>query len=165
MLRENAIQKLRRIVEGKAKVSDMSGILLRLSVFKFPKGCDVPVIKMVLDIVQEIVVEIVHAALFQLFLKNLRHLRFLRDGKGGQLCGQSVTVTGVTLHQSLTHHIFAASPQVNIAGIKIGEAVLNEFIHHAADFFHVDGIFAGGIEAIGTIGRYCICRIGRLHHG
>ena len=98
------------------------------------------------DVVQQVVVEVIHPAVFQLLLEDaVPVLKGLEGGKR-QLGGQGEAVPGVPGHQRLADGLLAGAAVVDIGGIEVGEALLEEAVHHRFKLGHID---AGDIARIG----------------
>ena len=134
VLRQNAVQHVRLVVEGEAQAADAAlGLLLRQ---KF-EGAQPPgdLIAGGGDGVEQVVVEVRHAALVQLLLEEGR-LLLLRvlgpEVEQGHLVRQEKPLPGVALHQGPADDVLALPAVVHVGGVEVGVAPLQETVHHGA---------------------------------
>ena len=87
---------------------------------------------------QEVVKEL-HTAVFQLLGKVLIHIRCFLELDERQLGGQGKAIPGMALDQCLPHSLFTGDAVVHIGGIEVGEATLQEGVHHLFKQRHING--------------------------
>ena len=137
MLREHALQQFGVVVVGEADMFYQPLLLLL-----FYEGEAVEPLHLVVildvDIVQKIVVEIVHAALFKLFAEYPLLVLLLLEGHQRHLRRHREGFARMALHKHLTQRRLARIVVVHIGGVKIGEATLEEDIHHLLQQLFVD---------------------------
>ena len=147
VLGEHLLQQLGGAVEGEARLTDVPFRLLLLD-----KGEAVQplgdLVVLVVDAVEQIVVEKLHAAALEL---ELEHVGLLLGGGlfqlgQGQLGGQGEGVPGVPLHQAAVHRLLTGASVVEVGGVKVGKAPLQKQVHHLAHLGEVDGSVVLGIQ-------------------
>ena len=137
MLRQDLIQEIRLIVE---REPDMLYQTFRL----FAEQPGEAVIFFVgqkhacLDPMEQIVIEISRPRLFQLTVKHLVTVFTGMHKAGMQLCGEGKGFPRMTGGQDLLHRALTGKALVHPGGIEIGEALLQEQIHHLSDLFQID---------------------------
>jgi len=91
------------------------------------------------NIVQQVIVKILHAALSQLFVEDA----FLAFGRlehaRRQLGSQEEGIAWMPLYQGLARKLLAFVGVVGQSGVKIGEAPLKKGVHHHLQLRHIDG--------------------------
>ena len=140
VLGEDLVQQLRVVVVGEARVLYQAlGLFLQQpvkAVELLELVVDVP-----LDAVEQVVVEIPGAGLFQLGVEDLVPVLQGVEEPGVELGGQGKALPGVAVHQGRFGGAFAGKGVVHPGGVKIGEALLQEQVHHLFQLFQVH--FAG----------------------
>ena len=103
---------------------------------------------LVVDAVEQIIVEKLHAAAAQLELEHIGLLLgcgLFQLGQG-QLGGQGEGVPGVPLYQSSVHGLLTGAPVVEVGGVEVGKAPLQKQVHHLAHLREVDGSVVLGVQ-------------------
>ena len=139
MPRQNRIQLIRGIVEGKADVANLALRLLfedkapQIQIFIHRRA-------MIAQIVQQIEIKIARARALQRYIEHPS--RFFRGlfGKQRKLGRQIEAVARMALHHGLAHRDLVRAVAIGICRIKVGIAVRHEFIHHPAGLFQIDRI-------------------------
>ena len=91
-----------------------------------------------IDVVQQIEIEILHAALFQLPFEHALHVIARRDLVSGELVGQIKALARVLL-QNFTDDEFRLAAVIRPGGIKIVDALRNGLRRHGGSLLRVDG--------------------------
>ena len=87
---------------------------------------------------QEIVVDIVHAEVFKLLGKDRLDLILALQTEGGEFRGNGEGVAGITLYDCFARRFLALSVVVDVAGVEVGVARLDESIYHPVQFIVVE---------------------------
>ena len=139
MVGEDAVEDLRLVVEGEAQALDAPGRLLLHAPAEGGQALD-GLIAPGVQGVEQVVIEVVHAALLQLFgeigVQLLRAVPAL-EVEDGHLGGQGEAVSVVALDDGLLGHPFALPFVVDVGGVKVGEAPVQEGVRHGADLLQV----------------------------
>ena len=86
---------------------------------------------------EQVEIEIFYAAMGQLLLKNTLQISAVLKIPQRQLGGQLEALPGVPVHQSGFHSLLGFAPQIAVGRVKIGEAGLQELVHHLLGLFQV----------------------------
>ena len=147
VLRQDLVQDLRRVVEGEAQTAEFPGRLL------LPEEGEAAqplgrLVGILVDIVEEVPVEIVHAALLELLVEDPRLvlLRPVLEQDQGQLVRQSKALPRVPVYQAVPDNALALLVVVHIGGVEVGEPPLQEGVHHFADLLHVHHALDLGVQ-------------------
>lgn len=135
---EDLLQDLRSAVEGEADVPHQPLVphlpeklegaqLLRHGVPHRPQ------------VVEQVVVKVVHPAELQLPAQEGPLILRPADVVQGDLIGQDVLVPGIPLRQSPSDRRLTGLVVVAVGGVKIGEAPLQEAVHHPLHRLHIHG--------------------------
>ena len=92
----------------------------------------------VLNVVEQIVIDIVHAQIVQLTPEGLFDLLFRDQHKGRELCRDRKALPRMPLHQRLPGRFLALSVVIDVAGVEVGVARLDESIYHPVQFIVVE---------------------------
>ena len=99
------------------------------------------------QIVEEVIVKVAGAGLFQLLGKNTGIVCGGLDRCDRHLVGQQEGLSGMALDQTFTDSHLAGVVVIHIGGIDIGEALFEEVVKHLLDLLEVDiSLFAAGDE-------------------
>ena len=90
------------------------------------------------QIVQQIIIKILHAAVFQLFLKNPLLIALVFQEHGRQLCRKSKFASVVPFHQRFADCLFTLPAVIHISRIEISKASLQKSVHHLIHSVQVD---------------------------
>ena len=82
-----------------------------------------------IDVVQQIKIKVLHLALFQLLLKNIRRIVALRHHVAGKLCGQIKAFSGM-LFQAGAHHRLRMILHIRPCGIEVIHSMVHGVVHH-----------------------------------
>ena len=96
---------------------------------------------------QQVIVEVLHAALLKLLLEDALLVAVLLDEGAGQLVGQHVGVAVVALHESLAHGSLAGALVVEIQVVEVSETGGEILVHHLAHERYIN--------------RSGVCRVGQ----
>ena len=129
---EDLVQHGGLVVEGHAHVAHLSLGFQLLHCLKSAAGREFFVIVGV-QCVEQVVVEILHAAGVQLGLQKGADVRLGLETAVGQLVGQRVGAAGMPLHQRGADGGLAFAVQIGVGGVKIGEAPFQKQVHHLAE--------------------------------
>ena len=77
----------------------------------------------------QIIIEIIDAAFFQLLGKDTLLVALLLEEHAGQLAGKQKAVAWMALDKSPSHHVLALVAVVHICGIKIHVVIRNKLVH------------------------------------
>ena len=91
-----------------------------------------------LEIMQQIIIDIVHSEVFELFGKDWFDLALFLQAECRELCGNSESVAWITLHDRFACRFLAFSVVVDIAGVEVGVTGPYEGIHHLVQFIIVE---------------------------
>ena len=136
VLRQHAVQQLSRGMERDAEMADLPVFLPLLRMIEQmrrlydPALAVVAVIVDILDVVQQIIVDILHAQLVQLALEHVLDLIFRNKIEGREFCRHSEAVSRVAFDQSLAHSRFALAVVIDEAGIEISIACFQKSVNH-----------------------------------
>ena len=144
VLCQDPIQEFCRGMEGKAQMFDLS--------FCFPLVCMIKEVRSLydaalavnaviinrLEIMQQIIIDIVHAEVLKLLGKNWFDLAFFLQAEGRELCGNSKSVAWITLHDRFACRLLALSIVVHVAGVEVSVTRPYEGIHHLVQFIIVE---------------------------
>ena len=137
VLGEQLVQHVGLVVEGEAHVLEQALLLHLQGVVpnaELVKGLGA----VVAAVVQQVEVEIPGTGAPQRGLQHLLGLAGgLGPGPGGQLGGQLEALPGVPVHQSGFYSLLGFAPQIAVGRVKIGEAGLQELVHHLFGLFQV----------------------------
>ena len=123
-------------MERDAQMADLPVLLPLFRVVKEVRRLDnaalavIAVIVDGLDVVEQIVVDVVHAQILQLALECLLDLLFRDQQKGRELGGYRIAVSGMPLHQGLPGGLLALPVVIDKAGVEVGISCLQESVHH-----------------------------------
>ena len=146
MLRQDFIQHIGGVMEGKGDVPDFPLVFPLLQMLKHTAGLDFMFIANGIQVVQQEIIEVFHAAICKLLLENINDLLLFLDDKGRKLRGQKEGLPGLALHQTFLDGIFAFPIVIDIACIKVIVARRHIFIHHATDCIKVNALRIVGFE-------------------
>ena len=90
-----------------------------------------------LDVVQQIIVDILHTQMFQLAGKNRLNFILMLEGKRGKLRRHGKAVSRIPLHHSFPGGFLTLAVVVDIAGVKVGISGLQENVRHLENLFVV----------------------------
>ena len=135
---QHLLQFLGVVVDGEAELLDLAlGLLL---------GAELPQAVLLeagreglAQIVQQVVVEVIHAALRQGGVEHGAGLLGVLGKPGRQLRGDGERFARVALHKGLAKGPFRLAAVVAAGGIEVGEPRVHEDIHELANFVDVDG--------------------------
>lgn len=83
-------------------------------------------------------VKIIHAAPFQLILKERPYILLLAEIAVCKLVGQYVTFTRIAACKAGTYRSFALPADISVGGVKVVEALFNEAVYHFAELRLID---------------------------
>ena len=83
-----------------------------------------------INIVHQIKIKVLHLALFQLLLKNVRRIIGLRHHVAGKLCGQIKAFSGLFL-QAGAHHRLRMILHIRPCGIEVIHSMVQGVVYHA----------------------------------
>ena len=127
---EEALQHRVGAVGGKAQMADAArGFLLHQIVVDAVLGVEVGVDVHLADVVEEVEVKILDAALFQLFFKNGFHHVHVGKVVAGKLGGEEELLAGMA-RKRLAHHQFGISAVIAPGGVEVVDAVRKGIVHH-----------------------------------
>ena len=137
MFGQNLVEELGIIVIGE---SDMTHQTFLFLIHQPAEAVQVRVGLVVIeaDIVQQIVIKILHAGLPSLLLEYLVTVFLRLDETSMQLRRQRITVSRITIHQRFLHNVLTLEAVIHPCGIKISEASLQESIHHLFHLLYID---------------------------
>ena len=144
VLGEDFIQQIGGVVEGEAGAADEALGLFLCQELKAVEALKFLIVGPV-NAVEEVVVEIACAGLFQLLGEHLVPARLVVKEAGVQLIGQGEALPGVALHQGGFGGVFTLEAAVHPGSVKIGEAPLKKGVYHLLDLLQVD---VGGIVPV-----------------
>ena len=143
---QHLVQKFGGVVEGKAHVPDQALLLL----LPQPVVAVVLLIHLVVQgphVVDQVVVKVVNAGFFKLgfeyFVPVLERMDIVRM----ELGGQGVAVSGVAVRKGGLYRALALIAAVHPGRVKIGEAPLNEHIHHLLELLYVNARFIVWVQS------------------
>ena len=136
LLGEDAVEHLRLVVEGHAEVPH-AALAPELRYDLEGPGLAVEVVALDAHGVQQVVVEVVHAAAFELLLKKGQHVLAGLEHAGGELVRQDVALARVTRGEAVSDRKLALAVEVAVGGVEIGEAGGEELVHHLTYLFLV----------------------------
>ena len=133
-------QSLHLRMAGKTQVLNSAQALLLLEIVQnVPFGVHVDLHGFFVDVVQQVEVEVVHAAFFQLFLKDFGGVIAIAENLvTGVLGGEVIAVPGV-FAQHPAHHPLGLAAMVGIGGVEVIHPGLHGHLRHAGDLRLVDG--------------------------
>ena len=166
VLGKQALEALGTRMEREAPVADDA--LLLEAADPVPQAVVViGLLVVVLHGMQQVVVEVVGAQALQARLELPLDLlgRGVAEPRVG-LAAQGVAVARVALDQRLARGLLGAG--VDVGRVKVGEARVQEAVHHVADLRHVDGAvlqLGQAHEAKAQLGRVVAKVVGGVGHG
>ena len=89
-------------------------------------------------IMQQVIVKIRYARLFELLVENIVHSLCRLEKSRVQLRRERKALSGIPVHKSLLRRRFTVETTVHPRGIKIGEALLNKIIYHLLRRLDID---------------------------
>lgn len=136
MCRENLVEQVGPVVEREAQAPNAP---LGLQAPRKGEAVKAPHVLVMRDVevVQQVVVEIVHAALFELLGEDALLIALLFEEHRRELRGQREARAVVTPHERLAHHRFALEVVVHVGRVEVGEAPFEKEVHHALDLRRV----------------------------
>ena len=129
---------------------DLAVLFPLLRVVKEVRGLDdaavavVSVIVHVLDIVEQVVVDVIHAEVGKLALERLLDLLLRKLQEGRELRCHGKAIARMALHNGFAGRFLALSVVVDIAGVEIGVSSIQKRIHHCVELCIVE---VGGLIA------------------
>ena len=144
---EHPVQHLGAVVEGKAQVADAALFLLPQQVGEGVQRQG-GLVGLGVDVVQQVVVKIVHPAPLQLGAEDLLLVGggLVLQGGQGHLVRQGEAVPGMAVHQGLPDYALAGALVIEPGGVKIGEPPLQEQVHHGLYLFQIHRLGVVWIE-------------------
>ena len=124
-------------------------LLLHEVIQDAPLGVHVHLDRVFIDIVEEIEVEIVHAAPFQLLLEDGGGVVALGDLMAGVFVRKIPAPPGVA-GQGAAQHPLRQSAVIGVGGVEVVDAVGHGVVHHGVHLRLIDG---GGLLAPGEQGQ------------
>ena len=142
MLGQDTVQKLCRGMERKAQMPDLTLCLPLERMFDQMLGLNdtavsvVAVVPARLEVVEQIVVDIVHAELIELMLEIALDLVLVAglQQEGRELRGDADAFSRVPLHHGLSDGFLAFAIVVNKRGVEIVVPGLQIGVHHPVEF-------------------------------
>ena len=138
MVFQNAAEKLRLAVNGKAKMSDTAFCKLLFQNINYVQLLDNRP-DFFVHIVKKVKIKIICPAFFQLILENIIYILLSIAQPCRHFVGQIEAFTRVSLSQSGTTEVFSLAGMVLVRRIKIGNSVGKGIIHHFLSRFIIDG--------------------------
>ena len=92
----------------------------------------------VLNVVEQIVIDIVHAEIVQLSLESLFDLLFRDQHKGRELCRDRKALPRMPLHQRLPGRFLAFAVVIDIACVKVGVPGVQKRVHHPVELLIIE---------------------------
>ena len=145
VLRQDPVQQLRRVVEGKAYMPHQALTPL----LQKPVEAVILFIDRVavgLDAMQQIIVEILRAGQLQLLLKDAVAVLKGVDKVAVELGGQRETIPGPAVHQRGLDRPLGLKAVIRDGRVEIGEASFQEKVHHSLELFQIDALFIVGVQ-------------------
>ena len=146
VLRQYAVQQLRGGMEREAQVFDLPLRLPLQRVLDQMLGlydaafAVIAIVPAGLEVVQQVVIHIVHAQPVQLFLKDVLDLVLVAglQVEGGKLGGDADGFAGVALHHGLAHGLLTPAVVVDVGGVEVVVARRQVGVHHFIQLFIVE---------------------------
>lgn len=88
--------------------------------------------------VHKVKVKIIHAAPFQLILKERPYILLLAEIAVCKLVGQYVAFTRIAACKAGTYRSFALPADISVGGVKVVEALFNEAVYHFSELRLID---------------------------
>ena len=130
-------QQVRTVVERETDVADAALGLLA--------GEETPAVHLLYHLdalavegMEPVVVEVVHAALFQLFVEDALQVGLFIDGPHGHLGGHGEGLTRVALDHRFAQGLLALAAVIGIGGVKVGEPLLDKAVGHCLELLDID---------------------------
>ena len=123
-------------MEGKSDLSDLSLLFQTGNVIKAAKALHGGIGRGV-DVVHQIIIEIVDAALLELLRKDALLIALLLQVHTGQLACQKEALARVALDQRFADNVLALEAMVHISRVEIAKSARQEGVNHATDLWHV----------------------------
>ena len=144
MLCKNLVQQLRRGVEGDTRRYHQTLLLL---IFQPAKTIELFILRQAAGLytVEHIIVEIFHAGLAELLVKDGVSVLQAVEEAVMQLAGQGEFVPGIAAGEHLLHRGLALETAVHPGGVKVSKALFNEQVYHLLDLLHVDSARIGRV--------------------
>ena len=139
MIRQHAVQQLGGGMEGDAQVADLSVFLPLFRVIEQVRRLHdaalavITVVVDVLNVVEQIVIDIVHAQIVQLTPEGLFDLLFRDQHKGRELCRDRKALPRMPLHQRLPGRFLAFAVVIDKACVKVGVPGVQKCVHHPVE--------------------------------
>jgi hypothetical protein len=97
------------------------------------------------EVVEEVIVEVVHPAAFQLFGENILIISACFEIVGRHLVRERETFPRIPLDDSFSAGVFSTLGMIRPAGLEVGIARFHEFIDESIQKFLIDGFRIVGL--------------------
>ena len=145
VLGQDAVQQVRMVVEGKADVPDHTLFLLLLQPGKAVQ-LFVDLVVLGAHVVQQVVVKIPRAGLFQLGVEDLVPILQRMDEARMQFVRQGEAVPRMAAGQRLLDGVLALERTIHPGRVKVGEPPFEEDVHHLPGLPDVDAARIVGVR-------------------
>ena len=143
MLGQDHVQHLGLVMEGDAKMADLSLGLQLQCCFISPTALELWIVVPILG-VHQVKVKIIYAAGLQLTFKEGEDILFASEIGLRQLVRQEEFAPGMTLGHAVPDGCLGLSVDITVRGVKVVETGANEGIRHAAEFVIIHMLFLHG---------------------